>query len=556
VANQGQRNWNWSKGAAPPGHWKRDGIDLGDEDALITLKAKYLATCDCCLEQVRAGDSLAWHPAKRIQLHPRCVADFFKQHARKRATAQGGTLKDAARSEDGARLPPASPRLEETRVVKCGHCKGAHASAADVRACWQSRQAAGTPRSVVEPPDEPSAEGDLNRRAMKRRSALSSLLPLLEEIIDSEFRDALSDACRSLGRRQADILLRRLGVGSEDVPTLQDLGAEYGVTRERIRQLEDKALLGVRMGNTAAARTVVAKAKEASVSDQSLTLAALSWLPDAPFGKSVRVLCRLSGQSGKEAARSSKRLLAETSLPSAPTAAILDHLQPKSVTRRIVIEAAWWPAETSSDVWWTEGPVRNVRGEFAGSFRSSKLRRAVQFESQLERKVLEQLEIDDRVARYQEQPFTLEVPLVDGTVPYTPDVLVEMVDGRTAIVEVKPRFHLSRGSVLFRAATLVDWAASHGIGVFIGESPTRSLCSFVRRAVRPDVAEGLARLTARGPVGWHQYQRFQDEHDVRLNEFIAAVVQFGYVHQEAPFVLRRATDRERELLKPLRRLAL
>jgi RNA polymerase primary sigma factor len=46
--------------------------------------------------------------------------------------------------------------------------------------------------------------------------------------------------------READIVRRRLGLIDGEVQTLEDIGKEYGVTRERIRQLEARALKRLR----------------------------------------------------------------------------------------------------------------------------------------------------------------------------------------------------------------------------------------------------------------------------------------------------------------------
>ncbi len=49
-----------------------------------------------------------------------------------------------------------------------------------------------------------------------------------------------------LDDRSATIIDRRFGLNSPETATLQELGAKYGVTRERVRQLESQAINGVR----------------------------------------------------------------------------------------------------------------------------------------------------------------------------------------------------------------------------------------------------------------------------------------------------------------------
>ena len=65
---------------------------------------------------------------------------------------------------------------------------------------------------------------------------------LFECVAASMARTALSDALDSLKPKEADVLRLRTGFDSGRPLTLEEVGAMYGVTRERIRQIEAKAL--------------------------------------------------------------------------------------------------------------------------------------------------------------------------------------------------------------------------------------------------------------------------------------------------------------------------
>lgn len=62
----------------------------------------------------------------------------------------------------------------------------------------------------------------------------------------AELREAVEKALLTIPERQADILRRRVGLGLEREYTLQEVGNKYNLTRERIRQLEQKALRKLR----------------------------------------------------------------------------------------------------------------------------------------------------------------------------------------------------------------------------------------------------------------------------------------------------------------------
>ncbi len=59
----------------------------------------------------------------------------------------------------------------------------------------------------------------------------------------------LSDALERLAPRMQRVLVLRFGLDGEGTRTLEDIGTELGVTRERVRQLESRALRELRNGS-------------------------------------------------------------------------------------------------------------------------------------------------------------------------------------------------------------------------------------------------------------------------------------------------------------------
>lgn len=59
-------------------------------------------------------------------------------------------------------------------------------------------------------------------------------------------KDHLNEILATLSEREAKVLIFRFGLEGGDPKTLEDVGKVFGVTRERIRQIEAKALRKLR----------------------------------------------------------------------------------------------------------------------------------------------------------------------------------------------------------------------------------------------------------------------------------------------------------------------
>ena len=58
--------------------------------------------------------------------------------------------------------------------------------------------------------------------------------------------EKVEEALSKLSEREEDILRMRFGIGYDDSYTLDEIGSRYKLTRERIRQIERRALKKLR----------------------------------------------------------------------------------------------------------------------------------------------------------------------------------------------------------------------------------------------------------------------------------------------------------------------
>ena len=80
--------------------------------------------------------------------------------------------------------------------------------------------------------------GDL----LENRSAGS----LVDAVYERDVRDETTGILNTLSPREEKVIRLRFGIGCDREHTLEEIGQEFDVTRERIRQIEAKALRKLR----------------------------------------------------------------------------------------------------------------------------------------------------------------------------------------------------------------------------------------------------------------------------------------------------------------------
>ena len=68
----------------------------------------------------------------------------------------------------------------------------------------------------------------------------------VDAVIDSNVRDETANILKTLSPKEEKVIRLRFGIGCEREHTLEEIGQQFDVTRERIRQIEAKALRQLR----------------------------------------------------------------------------------------------------------------------------------------------------------------------------------------------------------------------------------------------------------------------------------------------------------------------
>jgi RNA polymerase primary sigma factor len=74
----------------------------------------------------------------------------------------------------------------------------------------------------------------------------SKVVSPVDAVISNNLKEQTTDVLESLTSREEKVLRLRFGVGEESEHTLEEVGQKFAVTRERIRQIESKALRKLR----------------------------------------------------------------------------------------------------------------------------------------------------------------------------------------------------------------------------------------------------------------------------------------------------------------------
>jgi len=94
-----------------------------------------------------------------------------------------------------------------------------------------------------------SVEKQLSKEALQEalQSNARSLVGLpYDEVADKEEVEIVKDVLDSLTPREAKVISMRFGIGKEDEGSLDDIGKHLGFSKERVRQIEAKALRKMR----------------------------------------------------------------------------------------------------------------------------------------------------------------------------------------------------------------------------------------------------------------------------------------------------------------------
>jgi len=388
---------------------------------------------------------------------------------------------------------------------------------------------------------------------------------LLSYQVTSDDFIAYLDAARleALPERESAMFSLRYGLSGGKVHLLAEIGNQYGISRERVRQLLQRSH-----------RRIISRAKKqlktgkTNLPCASLLLYVRNLIKPEKTGSNGRFLKII--EKGIPFLPVSKQLLefiAKLAYPNSDSALensrivhdiILHNRLEDSKrlsealrldkTRRLITHAIWPKCVRRLN---TEeiGRLKRHRdisltGDGnAGSFFSHKLNRDVQYESDLERRFLQQVELDDSIVVYQEQPLGLSYTLEGRRLTYYPDILLIFKDNRGLIVEIKPLLYMALRQNLAKWKALRRFCENNGLGLLITDGKY-SMWQIQKHKGNNEYVDDILSCLCEGPILWPRYKQIRARYNPSRTDFVAMVLENELCWELGPFRLSQNESNE------------
>ena len=340
-------------------------------------------------------------------------------------------------------------------------------------------------------------EGDTESAALTLRTEIAHLI----------------ESALSARDQRRPVLRRRLGLDGEQGLTLAALGAEYGVTRERIRQLQVRQLrqLAARVRRSrrsrrgAVLREVIRGLADRGGESPGAALDEIAGLvfPEAGSDLRLHTVAVLGGYPAQMRAQ----LAAQAARARDQRRAARREQAAQARAGRLAAAAGRSPVAAAACGLARRWPRRlpahpgGGRPENSGQFRSAKLGRAVAYESGLEHRFLQLCEASPDVTWYQEQPLVIPYTCAGTRRDYHPDVLVQLADGRRLLAEIKHLFEMATALSQAKHAAAWHWCPAHGAGLLITDMSVTHT-QLMQRTIPPETVAVFTARLAQSPQPW------------------------------------------------------
>ncbi|MVU77510.1 hypothetical protein GPX89_09650 [Nocardia sp. ET3-3] len=345
--------------------------------------------------------------------------------------------------------------------------------------------------------------------------------------------------------RDAELITCRLGLDGESPETLMLLGARFGVSRDRARQLYTRAV-GTMVRQTLVTQPdlgVFAQRYPVGWGDERLvrTLLAETYATDGDIAAQdwSYLKLRLAGHDLQD----SKRL----------AGFVFQRIAGWQQRGRWHLMPNPQPEDVPDDIWnsWlkrvdrgsgqpAELPVLpagrlDYDDDGRGRMYSEKLGREVTFDTALQARLLRLLDASATVSSFRELPAAVPYAIDNTDRVHYPTAAAQFADGGTVLIDVLPLAHTALHVHRTRAAAAREYAHSHGWGYLAWTGSTQGIPDLLTRKVDARRTSILTNRLATGPLAWPEFQSLRT--DLDLLDLAALVHRHNWRWDRAPFRL-------------------
>lgn len=172
-----------------------------------------------------------------------------------------------------------------------------------------------------------------------------------------------------------------------------------------------------------------------------------------------------------------------------------------------------------------------------GVFISQKMKREIQYESELEMSFLMRLEASNKVIFYQEQPLALNYEDKSGKQrQYFPDIFFVLHDRRGVYVEIKPVFMMATQQNLMKWRALWLHCREKGYGMLVTDG-NWTYQQIYEYPVSPIIQNEILTNLRQKPLDWPTYKQLKEKLNISRYEFLALILQQKLIWSLLPFSL-------------------